>query len=548
MERDFQSSLNTSPSRRVVRIPEDIPLSKPIDESTFPETFRQPERIIGVEKIIQECLSEIRSQYKTKTDVSDRKPPLAISRLGRGGKTTILKLIFDALKASDMDVNVMYINFNSNFALQEGETQEQAVLRLIAAQLVNDKDVDVKNIVCDRLALEEYITLSGRPFILLVDELNSLGYPLRTEAAILFREMFLDPINRYLVFSTHLYLTVDSTIDALGKRKELPSPRKLVLANSSVSFDLAELRSISPVCRSLNAEEARLYGGIPSLIYCTLKKNDLSPNERFRRFMSASKVETNIRVYISEVLNCLFTGLFMDSPEDVKILCSFATVTEDNMESKARWPAVYISSIIRYLSVLSSRMGNGTDIFQVLSNIANLLEDLTNDASKIGSGMGWQSIVHIVILMRCVQAFASLRDLDIFGKPVGKVTSVELNRLPDVKTMKEAEIAIDKFMEGKALGSVVMFYPQFVRFPDYESFLVYKSYNGELLIYAIQIKLGDEGTKAVLPDWVTHAFLVGGKRDNTFEKTGWTFLSRAQIEKYLGYSLRILHPAYWNER
>jgi len=80
--------------------------------------------------------------------------------------------------------------------------------------------------------------------------------------------------------------------------------------------------------------------------------------------------------------------------------------------------------------------------------IATLFEDFTNDASKIGSGMGWQAIVHIAILMRCLQAYASSRELDIFGKPLGKVTSVEFNRLPDVKTMKEAEIAIKNFMNG----------------------------------------------------------------------------------------------------
>ena len=546
----LQASLNTSPSRRVVRIPEDIPLSKPIDQCTIPEQLFKPKCIVGVEPIVKKCLEEIRSRYKTESDnVSYRKPPLAISRFGRGGKTTLLRLIFNALKASDMDVNVMYINFNNNFALQAGESQEQAALRLITAQLVNDEDIDVKNIVCDRVALEEYIQLSGRPFILLVDELNSLGNPLRSEAAILFREMFLDPVGRYLVFSTHMYLTVDSTVDALGAPKELPSPRKLVLADSPVSFDLAELRSISPECSSLTAEEAQLYGGIPSLIYCCkLMANELSPEVRFNRYMSKSRVKTETNEYISEVLNSLLTGNFLDAPDDVKILCSFASVNQvDNVSVKARWPSVYISLIINFLSKLSSaREGVNENKFNVLSSIATLFEDFTNDASKIGSGMGWQAIVHIAILMRCLQAYASSRELDIFGKPLGKVTSVEFNRLPDVKTMKEAEIAIKNFMNGKASGSIVMFYPIYVSFPVFESFLVYKPVTGKLLTHAIQVKLGDENTKAVLSGWVTHAFLVGGKRDKLFVKSGWTFLSRDQIEKYLGHSLRIMHPAYWN--
>ena len=146
--------------------------------------------------------------------------------------------------------------------------------------------------------------------------------------------MFLDPVDRYLVFSTHLYLTVDCT-DALGATKTLPSPRKHILADIPVSYNLTELRANSPVCSSLTVEEAQYYGGIPSLIYCSkLNIDDLSP-KKFQGYIGISKVTTGSRKYISEVIDCLLTGCFLDATEEVKMLCSFSSVTSSDDEAKA---------------------------------------------------------------------------------------------------------------------------------------------------------------------------------------------------------------------
>jgi hypothetical protein len=107
-----------APQTKLVRIPEDIPLSKPINECTFPEMLYPPKSIIGMETVVQRCLAEISNLISIRTDGDKRKPPLAISRLARGGKTTALGMIFNAVKASDMDVNAVYINFNGNFFLR----------------------------------------------------------------------------------------------------------------------------------------------------------------------------------------------------------------------------------------------------------------------------------------------------------------------------------------------------------------------------------------------------------------------------------------------
>jgi hypothetical protein len=72
----------------------------------------------------------------------------------------------------------------------------------------------------------------------------------------------------------------------------------------------------------------------------------------------------------------------------MEMLCSFPTITEEN-GAKARWPLVYISSIMKLLSNVS----HTRKICGVIKSIWALIEEFKSDTAKIGSGMGWQTIV-----------------------------------------------------------------------------------------------------------------------------------------------------------
>jgi hypothetical protein len=376
--------------KKVLFVPGDLQFTNTIDSCFCLEPEYEPEHLVGIDSVVQQCLSVILRECPKATHPtgSFRKPSLGISRMGRGGKSTILYMLFKALKESNLNVNPVYITFNGNFILRDGESQKQAILRLIASQLVTTNLSDPIDLVCDERYLEKYIAESGRPFILLIDDLNMLGCPLRSDAALLLRRMFLDPADRYLVFSTHLYLTVDSTVDALGKYIELPSPRELILANMPESFNITELRAISPDCRDLTVEEAQYYGGIPSLIFCSkTKQRDISPDIRFKRFINLVKVFTEPRLYIERVINCLFTGNVIDEPEDVKLLGVFATTSNYGKAIRARWPLVYISLIVNFLHTLSKK---NPDLF-VLHRISSLFDDYERDMLTVGSGKGWQT-------------------------------------------------------------------------------------------------------------------------------------------------------------
>lgn len=100
---------------------------------------------------------------------------------------------------------------------------------------------------------------SEKPFVLIIDELNKFGIPLSTEASSMLKRMFLNPKNRYLVYSTHV--PFDFEVNMLGS---------IPIGYKNVQFvpahNLSELREMSTVCQSVSGVEAVLMGNIPSLI------------------------------------------------------------------------------------------------------------------------------------------------------------------------------------------------------------------------------------------------------------------------------------------
>lgn len=67
-----------------------------------------------------------------------RTPPLMISSLARGGKTTALDALFAALKIGNNGISPVIVSFNGNsgFVKRVDETCCEAFLRMVAAQFV----------------------------------------------------------------------------------------------------------------------------------------------------------------------------------------------------------------------------------------------------------------------------------------------------------------------------------------------------------------------------------------------------------------------------
>jgi hypothetical protein len=243
--------------------------------------------------VTNDCLSIVYKQLPRETTHYDRVPPLVLMRFARGGKTTTLASVFDKLKESGR-VNPILISFSGSgkpaFKHQKGETQTQAILRLIGVQLGDYTPEQALNLVVDRDALEAHL---GNNVVLLIDELNILGMPLDSGAAELLREMFLDRSGRFLVFTSHFPVSIEADAlkaleasDLLGKSvNKPPSLRGVSTVNMSLGKTLTELRAMSKKCEGLTEEQAAWLAYIPSLIYLLMNfmgiHGIVSPSMRF---------------------------------------------------------------------------------------------------------------------------------------------------------------------------------------------------------------------------------------------------------------------------
>ena len=117
----------------VLRIPEDLPLTIRCADCTADTADTQDHPLVDTETSVSSAMKLIRTHIKERTTLTFRVPPLIFSRLARGGKTTFMQQVFVALKESALYAPI-FISFNGNFALQKGESQLQALLRLIAMQ------------------------------------------------------------------------------------------------------------------------------------------------------------------------------------------------------------------------------------------------------------------------------------------------------------------------------------------------------------------------------------------------------------------------------
>eukprot|EP01031_Cornospumella_fuschlensis_P030765 gene30765-37171_t len=197
----------------LIKVPSGIAFTKaPADCRNIFKIQNVSCELVDMERVLNEGVGHVLRLVEKQTDSTLRVPPLVFSRLARGGKTTTLERMFDRLKTTS-ELTVIGISFNGQgagaFSRRRGETQSEAILRLIAAQLVECSDEDAQRLLVDRSSLDAHL---GSGVVLIVDDLNILtgGFAPDNEAAALLREMFLDRPGRYLVYSTHIHIPVDS--------------------------------------------------------------------------------------------------------------------------------------------------------------------------------------------------------------------------------------------------------------------------------------------------------------------------------------------------
>lgn len=376
--------------------------------------------------------------------------------------------------------------------------------------------------------------------VLLIDELNALRKPLDVHGALLLRRDFLDAYGRYVVFSSHVPMGLDDTIDTLlGTINTPPSSRGFIPLSMPFTTNVTVLRSMFGDQSSIvpTPVQVALYGGIPSLLYCALTGLGISPRTRFEMEIGNHPIPEEAKPQL--LLNFVDEILCgRQKYADVRRFDLFSSLDEMGNIS---WPLCFMSPI---LGTLSHKLDAPA------RRISCLADDLSAYASKNQTGLDWEVMMQIAILLRCIICPRS-GILPFFGGC--EVLVVTCATIPaEFITSHDAYRFIAHLVNGLAPGTLLYLSPQCAKFPDYDGFLVFKAAAaaGTFRVVGIQVKLSRGSPKHLpVPGWIEAAVLLRGnapERAHLSDK--WTYWNRDQMVELLGVSLGSLYPRSWPEQ
>lgn len=483
--------------------------------------------------------------------------PIVYPRLARGGKSTFLRLLFDKLK-EDPRFAPIILTFNGSFCRRSNESARQAIVRSIACQLADIRVSDRTSVVCDENTLLQYIDESreGKAVVLLIDELNMLGAPLDDDASTFLKQNFLDPINRALVFTSHVVVDLDYFIKGF-------SPRGLYVVPMPFCKDMKQLKQMAPHCATLTPPQAVIYGYIPSMIYSFLNPSSYISLESVFNDAAFNLVE------VSEDDRQLALGAFVQQ-------CLGGTVIQQDDNCRKQWLGI-VRHFDRFGSVLAKTkiqfpigyIAHILDSLQLINHvkITDWFRQLLTYSATVHSGKDWEIIIQFAVLLRCADVcmngykalsspvhFFDNRDLISAGKIVLRSEVIP----DDVQSVKAAR----KWFLGQGavytVPTLLIATPCDSKFPAYDMFIaLYSPLKKAPQVVALQCKAGEsypDRKKMHVPDWIEKAFLIQGREPADLDKQScapkkWVYLSAAQVEDFLGYSLAPLYPGTsWNKK
>ena len=335
-------------------------------------------------------------------------------------------------------------------------------------------------------------------------------------------------------------MNLDCTVDELiGTVSNPSSIRGFVNLSMPFSNDVTVMRAMF-AGQSLSIvptpAQVALYGGIPSLLYCSLSTGDeiLTPKFRCDYEIEREPIKSEVKMplflgFVREVL----TGI--REHETVRRFDMFSSI---DASRKSSWPLCFISPI---LVAISREMG-----VKMLRDIANKIADLIDHdlsalTARTQTGLDWEVIVQIAILLRCIGEPGANIDLPFLGDC--KVSGTICVTIPaECESLDQAHSFISNCIRSLATETVAFITPQFAKFPDYDGFLVYKE-----AVVGIQIKLTRGYPKHPVPDWISEAFLIRGNVTpaTTYVDEKWAYLSKEEMVALLGYSMAPLYPNTW---
>lgn len=516
--------------------------------------------LVDIARVIQESLTVVDEQMEKQPDEagSIRRDPLVFSRLARGGKTTVLTTLFDELKQRGFLVMIVSFNGASGFIRQYHESAEEAMMRQIVRQLIDPTaltEEELQGLVCNEEIFSAFLdqqtnygSSSQIPFLVLIDDLNILGAPLPSPASKLLQRLFLRK-NRYLVFTTHIPFTLSA--------EEVLSPadkKSVMFVSSSTDMkvvrmpqcnDLSELRKMGG-CTAITGHEATIYGGIPALVYSAFKNINF-PLERFAQAMKkfeqdfpTTTTDTDLLLILLKwFLQELFNGPRSHGKPQLRFFDQFSSIPEPG---KVRWPLCYLAEILNVFKISGFGVGEVIDEIYKISR-----RDIPVFASMVETGLDWQSVVDVAVLLRALEALLWKREHPLVSS-IPEVKSIKFIQMPDeYRTLEQGQQFIQK-LPPREPGHLYMIRSSYAKFPLFDGFLVAVLPMNVKEVTGYQVKLGRHTPRQAVPDWVNGGgVLIRGlaAASSSSRPNRWEFMSEDEIQEFLGYSLGPLYPASW---
>lgn len=517
-------------------VPAVCQFTKTVSECTCPPLTPPVGGFVEVDENVDEAMKFIAHNLKlSKENTGIRIPPLMISRMSRGGKTTLLLLLFHQLQ-KEPNTHPIFISFNGSTNYHKGLTQKQAILHSIAAQLTDPGEINRRNIICDEDALDLY--LGNEPVVLLIDELNVLASPIDEEAGAMLKNLFLDKLNRYLVFSTHVPFCLDSLISHLRPSSNSSTRECVALPYHPISEFTLLQNLVSNYCE-LTTREAMIYGGVPSLIYSVKISESFCPFRYYKGFITELTFD---KCSFYTLLAAVMDGKL---PESLHSYARFGIVTKGSPTEGPLiyWPLCYIIFFLESFSLalpeFRSAIRGILQSYQLLS-AASFME---------GSGKEWESIINIAILLRCILSTdqSEYSPFDLFQTPISKVQFLNLNR--EVTTLEAAKRVIDITLSASDHPAVLFAIPTSSTFEVVDGIIAHRtSHNTKYHGYQAKAGKGYPTTASgSLPEWISNCYLLRGRpAENTRDTTRdgrWSYCDKSSINALLGRSLASLSPS-----
>jgi len=493
---------------------------------------------VDMDRVVSEIVNHICVNCPKKSSSGGLVPPVGLIRFSRGGKTLTLTKTFDKLK-SDNQFHPIFISFNgsghSNFEKLSWESHSQAILRLIAVQLGEYTEEEAKNIVVDERTLDDHL---GTDVVLLIDELNLLAMPLDSDAARLLRRMFLDKAGRYLVFSSHHPINMQS-FDAstfIGNSSTVgPSSLRGVLAvnmsRASGEDDFINLRCMGKHCEALTHATAAWYGYVPSLIYTTMIEGFLTPKMRFdlsRKAVQTEHAVTLLHDFVQELLE----GNRHDS-----VAAYYQAWASVGVDYKLSYPLCYVKCILEVLKLVDS----------MIPFLIQLLEKAQVYVPIAESGLDWEATVQLAVCLRILHA-CWFNAAGPFGiSPIQSGLQADFRTLPPhFKSVKQAAFAMKKIAKEYAVPTLIYFDNSNAKFEEVEGYVMYTTGDhASVKIRGFQAKRTSQLPKKAFSQHFINegaVLLRGLPKPPAKVLQGWTYYTTGEVRDFIGTSLQLAMP------